>query len=255
MRVLDRAFRPSSVSSAGSTSSRAFSLTELLVAVGVIAVLIGLLLPTLASARESANRTKCLAHLRQLALAFTAYLNDNAGRFPRPAQGGVPVPEDWIHYQPNRDRDAGAIAKYVAGRFDAAVYRCPSDDPAAHRTYTINGSITQPITTSYPYSYTVNEAICRIVGRGPTMRVGQVRNASEKILLVEESADTIDDGCWAWQGSGGAGLNVMSVRHDRRDENVERKDYGRGNAAFVDGHAEYIGREDSFDARYFDPAK
>ena len=234
---------------------RAFGLVEMLVTIAVIALLLGLLLPTLARARESANRAKCLSNLRQLALAFTAYLNDNKGRFPRPAQNGVQTPEDWVHFQRWRSPSEGAIAKYLGDPFNPAVYRCPSDDPASHRTFTV-----ESLQVQYPYSYTVNELICRIAWRGPTMRINQVRNASEKILLIDEAASTIDDGCWAWQANqGGSGegdpRNVLSVRHDRKAEQTAKLRAGRGNAAFVDGHVEFIGRIESFDARYFDPTR
>src|SRR5688572_684054 len=65
---------------------RAFGIVELMVAIAIIAILLGLLLPSVARARETANRAKCLSNLRQLGLAFTMYLNENKGRFPRPAQ-------------------------------------------------------------------------------------------------------------------------------------------------------------------------
>jgi prepilin-type processing-associated H-X9-DG protein len=234
---------------------RAFGLVELIVVMGVIAVLVGILLPSLASARESANRAKCLSNLRQLSLAFTAYLNDNKGRFPRPAQNAVQTQEDWVYFQSWRDPAEGVIAKYLGQPFNPAVYRCPSDDPATHRKFTFDS-----LTVQYPYSYTVNEAICRIEWRGATLRVNQVRNPSEKILLIDEAATTIDDGCWAWQATmGGSGpsdpRNVLSNRHDRRTENAAKARFGRGNAAFVDGHVEFIGRSESFDARFFDPAR
>lgn len=63
-------------------SKKAFTLVELLVVIGIIAILISLLLPTLGRAREAARRTACLSNLRQIHLAYTFYALENKDRVP-----------------------------------------------------------------------------------------------------------------------------------------------------------------------------
>lgn len=69
----------------------AFTLVELLVVIGIIAVLIALLLPALGRAREQANLVACKSNLSQFAAATRMYANDNSDRYPDSyTLGGAP---------------------------------------------------------------------------------------------------------------------------------------------------------------------
>ena len=109
---------------------RAFTLAELLVVVGIIAVLAAILLPTLARAQREARKVSCKAQLQQVGYAFRMYMDQsNKGRYPRaPALPSV----NPNNYPPIQD----TLESFV--NHDVRVFRCPADDtvyPAEGTSY------------------------------------------------------------------------------------------------------------------------
>src|SRR5215208_4217857 len=136
---------------------RAFTLVELLVVVGIIAILVALLLPSLNKARESARGVACASNLRQIGVGMLMYANENRQRLPFHADWGPTHDEDWIHWQPDPRRDpnnltkTSAIAPYM-GEFKVDVFRCPSDDTGHHTRFDTAGQ--GPL--RYEFSYSMN---------------------------------------------------------------------------------------------------
>jgi prepilin-type N-terminal cleavage/methylation domain-containing protein len=65
----------------------AFTLVELLVVIGIIALLVGILLPALAKARAQANEVKCMNNLHQFSIGLMIYVNQNKGTLPSEGYG------------------------------------------------------------------------------------------------------------------------------------------------------------------------
>lgn len=108
----------------------AFTLVELLVVIGIVAVLIAILLPTLGKARREANRAFCLNNIRNMQIAQMQYANDNNGYLVRAglAHDGIDPnePVAWINTLQRYYRGSGDESD--TRQSPAIVVRCPSDD-------------------------------------------------------------------------------------------------------------------------------
>jgi prepilin-type N-terminal cleavage/methylation domain-containing protein/prepilin-type processing-associated H-X9-DG protein len=265
---------------------RAFTLVELLVVIGIIAALIAMLLPALSKAREQARAVKCLSNIRQIALATVSFCNNNKGQFPGPGSKGNRA-NDWIAWDqiPNDDDpndpayiNYSALAPYLGAKGDALkeFFRCDSDDVES-RPATVNPA------EKYRYSYSMNSMLTRpqiyrslpwlVNEKRPKLKIQEVRNSSQKLMLIEEHSNSIDDGLWsafildtsvdppAYYGrgfsAGGPANPTQNNPNNITDRHQTKKDkknpFGRGGAAFCDGHAEFVSSRELGDRSYHDP--
>lgn len=238
---------------------RGFTLVELLIVVGIIAVLISLLLPSLHRAREGARQAVCMSNLRQLGVGMYSYASENEHYFPFRGDVWEILSEDWIHWQSTRRLRESALAPHVGGlkAGSADVLRCPSDDTQQRpRVLALN----EP----YRFSYTMNGLLSSRPYRNTNrpFRVTQIARPAEMILLAEEDARSADDGHWHPEIVNGQLENFLATRHDLNRNNTgtdgtgRRRDASaRGNVAFADGHAAYVDRAFTQDPRHFDPTR
>jgi prepilin-type N-terminal cleavage/methylation domain-containing protein/prepilin-type processing-associated H-X9-DG protein len=231
---------------------RAFTLVELLIVIAIIAVLMGILLPTVSRAREQANQVTCLSNLRQLGLAFVLYCQENQGWMPRAAPYATGMnaesPQDFLWWQqasrnqfvaPDRDIYNSPLMKYLGGKPDVPavkrgtdfyderqrILRCPSDPLADHPVSVAMGDQNG----NYYYSYSINNLMQSLDPANPrdislvpvNIKTGKPFDVAGKLVRVRNPAEKIlmveEAESTIDDGSFDptSGTNLLSVRHDR----------------------------------------
>ena len=255
-------------------SRRGFSLPEILIVVGIIAVLAGLLLTVRSRATHKASQVLCLNNLRQIGMAFTQYAQNNDQAFPFGAPADAPGDrkEDWIHFRATVDElpkkiNGSAIAPYVGAKGAGFIklMQCPSDEIETHQ---VDGRTGFPYRFSYSMNYLFDSDRGKTWNRGATPRVTAVNKPAEKILVAEENERTINDGFWApgnypspdnRKSGWVVNYDYLSIRHDtHKAEFIDPRDFqGRllaqlkqGNVLFVDGHADFVTRRYAHSAEH-----
>lgn len=173
--------------------SRAFTLIELLVVIGIIAILAGLLLPALASAKERARSASCLNNHKQIGTAMLMYINDT--EFYPPGHKANVTQWDLC------------VGPYVGGQNNpldvtarSKVFMCPSA--------TVDNS-------GVKLNYSANPNVCKEITAGISQVKGNLIHRLDELIIVADAIQYTSDGSsqailWGVKGSSGAYISLNS---------------------------------------------
>lgn len=208
----------------------AFTLVELLVVIAIIAILAGMLIPALARAKETARRTQCLNHTRQLGLSHVLYGDDYNGFYPPRA---------------SRNRWPTQLFSYY---MEIKLIKCPSDKrkplsssnrpnrlidihpDEALRSYMINGW------NDY-FQQVLGDGFSMTAIVGKSMRESGVSSPSQTIVMGEKKTSSDHFYMDFLEGRGNDVDQIERARHSSTDGNSKA---GGSVYTFADGSSRYI---------------
>jgi prepilin-type processing-associated H-X9-DG protein/prepilin-type N-terminal cleavage/methylation domain-containing protein len=208
---------------------RAFTLVELLVVIGIIALLMGFLMPALGRAREAGRAVTCASNLRQLNTALVMFANEHRGHLPNVSGGALPgsLQSRWFGGWGKGNKfeaEVGLLYPYLK---TADVGGCPWEFDQSRPQYG---------PTDYAYNYYLGEPD-RYLGAAAKVaiplgtKITSIRSSAETVTLFDAARinnwqftpGAIDRTPWAYAPSSG-----MPSFHGRHS--------GYGNVAWADGH-------------------